>query len=828
MKKDNHKIGIKKHLLLLLVIFASSVSASPLINLTEQELQFLNAHPTVVLGSDSGWAPYVIDDKNGNISGYDAEVLALINQVSGANFVLQLGKWQEITNAQEKRQIDGLSTAVTSKQRALHSNFSNSYLSLEKIIFTRKDLPYPTNNSNDLEGKKFGIYKGNIVARTFAQTIKNAQIIKFDSTQALIEGVTTGKADFMLGNAAMFYLLNKSGNPFLKPAIFLRDKPLALVFVIRNDFPEAITIINKSLQFIGQKKLLQLKNKWFSPDVNKLILFNDTEMHYLKKKKQLTLCIDPNWMPFEQLKKSKHIGMSADYFDLFREQLPIPIKLVPTQHWQQTINFAKNRECDLISLAMPTKERNSYLDFSDILFETPVVLATKPNITFVNDLAVIQNKKIGIIENYAFNEIIRNKYPNIEVVNIKDAQQGLQQVVNGELFGYIDALPTIGYMFQTKFMGELKISGKFENSWKMSIATRNDEPLLLPIINKLIKQIPAQKHQQIFNRYVSINYERGFDYQLFGEIMLFLAIISLLFLYRYRTMTAYNRRIKHYLAVIDKNVLTSSTDVDGNITEVSSALCRLTGYKKEELIGKNHNIFRHPTTKSSLYQALWSAITQGQDWRGEILNLNKNGSSYWANTHITPIYYKNGKLRGYTAILQDISDKKRLEKLTITDALTQIPNRLFINKSFNNEFARSKRYHSHFSLILMDIDNFKQVNDNYGHKVGDDILINIAIILKQNIRQLDLLGRWGGEEFLIICPETDLQQAKVVAEKIRELIEHFEFTNIPQLTCSFGVALSRSDDNKEALFQRADNALYDAKNAGRNRVKLEKIKKNSL
>ena len=101
-------------------------------------------------------------------------------------------------------------------------------------------------------------------------------------------------------------------------------------------------------------------------------------------------------------------------------------------------------------------------------------------------------------------------------------------------------------------------------------------------------------------------------------------------------------------------------------------------------------------TKHTYINHMWTTITQGHVWQGELLNLNKNGSSYWASLKITPTYYRNGKLRGYSTIFNDISDKKRLEKLTITDTLTQIPNRLFINNSFDREFQRSLRYESHF------------------------------------------------------------------------------------------------------------------------------------
>lgn len=655
---------------LLLALFASQLHALGSISLTTQEQLFLNNNPTITLGSDSDWAPYVITNSKGTIIGYDADVLALINQVSGANFQLKLGKWKEIIEAQKKREIDGLSTAVATKNRAKHSLFSNRYLSLDKMVFTRKDLPFSINSISDLRGIKFGMYKGNAPAKAFAEKIENIKIIEFDSLNALIEAVTTGKVDVMLGNAAMFYLLNKMGNPFLKPTLFLHKDPLNLVFVIRDDFPEATSIINKSLALIGDEKLLQLKRKWFSsntPNNGSLnVQFSSDELTYLENKKQLKLCIDPDWMPLEKIQDGQHIGMSADYFNLFKKNIDIPITLISTTTWEQTLSFIKTKKCDLISLAMRTKERTSYLNFTSALIKTPVVLATKPQITFIDDLALIDNKKIGIIKSYAFNEIIREQYPNIEVVNVENAQQGLQQVVNGELFGYIDALATVGYMFQTKFIGELKISGKFDKNWKMSIATRKDEPLLLDIFNKLINHLPDKTHHDIFSQYVAIDYKKGFDYQLFWRVMFVVLCISLFSLYRYSALTKYNRRINRHLSIIDNHVLTTSSDTKGNITEASRALCKLTGYKKEELIGQNHNIFRHPRTENSLYKSLWSTITQGQVWQGEILNLNKNGSTYWVNAKITPTYYRNGSLRGYTAILQDISDKKRLEKLTIT------------------------------------------------------------------------------------------------------------------------------------------------------------------
>lgn len=285
-----------------------------------------------------------------------------------------------------------------------------------------------------------------------------------------------------------------------------------------------------------------------------------------------------------------------------------------------------------------------------------------------------------------------------------------------------------------------------------------------------------------------------------------------------------NQKMKKYLDVIDKYVITTSTDIDGVITDVSEAFCEISGYEKEELIGKKHDILRHPDTDNNLYEELWATINKGKIWQGEIKNLKKDGSFYWVYAVISPIFDKYGKVEGYNSVRQNITDKKRAEKLSITDSLTSIYNRIHLEESFKEELNRAKRYKTNFSVIMLDIDYFKEVNDTYGHDVGDDVLIDTVNILKQNIRATDILGRWGGEEFLIILPQTDILEAEQLAEKLRVAIYNHNFSKIGKKTCSFGVSEFKDDDDETSknIVKRADNALYEAKNLGRNRVVASK------
>ena len=510
-----------KKIFLIIIIFANILFASSQISLTNKEKLFIKTHPNIVLGTDKGWAPYVISHKDGSITGYDASVLKLINKVSGANFTLKLGKWGDIKQEANNRDIDGLSTAIVRKFFEKKFNFSKPYLILEKIIFTAKDNPGKFDTLDDLKGKKFGVYKSNSLDYDVAKSIPQVELIEFDSTKELIEGITTGKADAMLGNAAMFYLLNKMGNPFLKPSIFLQNKPLKLVFIIRNDFPEAISIINKSLDVIGEEKLLKLKSRWFE-NLNNLpsqtkskLSFTNKEKNYINSKKQITMCVDPNGMPFEKLENEKYIGMASEYIEIFQNTINIPFKVIQTETWHQSVEFAKDKKCDILPFAMETENRKKFLNFTTPYFKTPMVLATKPNASFIADLGTIRNKKIGIVKGYASNELLKKEFPNLELVEVKNIIVGLQQVADGELFGFIDTLAMIGYMFQTKFTGELKISGKVDDKWQLGIGVRNDDLILLSILNKAIQNLSTQQTQKILNNYIGIKYEKGFDYSLF-------------------------------------------------------------------------------------------------------------------------------------------------------------------------------------------------------------------------------------------------------------------------------------------------------------------------
>lgn len=219
----------------------------------------------------------------------------------------------------------------------------------------------------------------------------------------------------------------------------------------------------------------------------------------------------------------------------------------------------------------------------------------------------------------------------------------------------------------------------------------------------------------------------------------------------------------------------------------------------------------------------------------ELRLLTKHGVK-WMRVKVAPIYDENGKIYRIVGIGQDITDQKELhlklkkvlkktKKLAMFDYLTNVNNRRAFYKRTNEEINRLKRSQGTFSVILIDIDDFKKINDTFGHDAGDEVIKDIARTLKKGIRKYDILARIGGEEFIIVLPNTEIKDAKIRAEELRKTIEkrriHIKENDIKiGYTSSFGVATLKDTDNYnfDKVMKRADNALYISKNSGKNMV----------
>jgi diguanylate cyclase (GGDEF)-like protein/PAS domain S-box-containing protein len=302
-----------------------------------------------------------------------------------------------------------------------------------------------------------------------------------------------------------------------------------------------------------------------------------------------------------------------------------------------------------------------------------------------------------------------------------------------------------------------------------------------------------------------------------------LVIIGLMFLgIRSLQSTIKNRTqaLQRQLEVTDKYVISTEIDRDDQYISVSTAFCEALGYSQQELLSQNpeHMV---PEKLRPARREIVNQVLSGTSWQGEMQLLSKSGDVVWIQLYIDPLRNSAETIDGYTATAADITERKLVEKMSETDALTGVANRKKLDAVMSKEWARYIRYQHELSLIIFDLDNFKKINDEFGHLEGDKVLVAVADLVSESIRATDTFGRWGGEEFMVILPETSLHEAQLVAEKLREAVSQLNVLGSKSITASFGVAgVLEGITELETLIRLSDEGLYVAKENGRNRVEI--------
>lgn len=282
-------------------------------------------------------------------------------------------------------------------------------------------------------------------------------------------------------------------------------------------------------------------------------------------------------------------------------------------------------------------------------------------------------------------------------------------------------------------------------------------------------------------------------------------------------------------------------DIDFVYTFVSPNVKDMTGYMPEDIVGRKMPDFLVEESRNYIYRQ--ADIHMNERIRGDndliilydVQFICKDGVVKWFEVSAKPMY-EEGRFIGYIGTTRDITEKKnyesqlkkyihelktmnvKLEEMAKIDALTGAYNRRKFDEDLNSIIKKKKHENQSFSLIFFDIDRFKTINDRFGHKMGDHVLRCVSRLVIENIRITDGLFRWGGEEFIVILPDEDLESAKNVAEKIRNIIQLYDFGIGQKISISLGVGEYMPHEDFDQILQRVDNALLKAKTEGRNRV----------
>ena len=287
------------------------------------------------------------------------------------------------------------------------------------------------------------------------------------------------------------------------------------------------------------------------------VQWSPRELAYLQSRGPIRMCVAPDWMPIEGIdERGRHTGMAADFIRLMARRGGLNVELVPAKTWDESFALGQRRQCDIFSLLMDSPSRRSLLDFTTPYLEIPGVIATSVNVPFVAGLDQVKGERLGHMRGFAGMELLRARHPGLQLVPVDSYEEGLTKVQNGELFGFLGNMMSIGRVLQENKIYDVKIAGRIGHDNLMSVATRNDQPILREVFQKLVDSIQPAERQEITNRWIAVRFEQGFDYRRLWQIVGVFVLVGALTLFwatKLRRLNAELRAANQRLAEISRH-----------------------------------------------------------------------------------------------------------------------------------------------------------------------------------------------------------------------------------------------------------------------------------
>jgi len=572
-----------------------------------------------------------------------------------------------------------------------------------------------------------------------------------------------------------------------------------------------------------------------------------SERVWLSTHPTIRVGMDSAYAPYEWLdEKGQFVGMAVDYLRLVEQKLGVRFEIVKGKSWTEVLEMAKKGEIDVLTSIVQTPERLKYFTFSAPYRNTQTMIVDNGQGEFVGDLKRLASKKVAVEKGYFIQEVLATHYPTIERVLVNTTEEALRYVMQGKADAYVGDMSAIDFAMKENDLKGLRFSGQTEFASEHRFAFSKLSPQVASIMNKAMVSISEEESNAIFNRWLGMRIHQGVKVQTIMMYGSFIALLALIFGYMYYRL---EKEIKHrkamerYYRELTEDVLDViwRTDKELRITYMSPSDERLRGYKAEEVIGRHvFEMFTPEGVEILKAQMQKRAELDAQgivtDFaRFQIQHVCKDGRVIWGEILSKPERNEKGEITGYHGITREITEQKllqeQIESLAFYDALTKLPNRLLLTERLSQVLLNSKREHHYSAVMFLDLDNFKSLNDTYGHSVGDLLLCQVAKRLKQCVREVDTVARFGGDEFVVILNSLDkdkgasVRYARGVAEKISKSLSAFYTLTIQEnvvqhlCTASIGIVVFDAKENsQDNLLKYADTAMYKAKEAGKNTI----------
>ncbi|QCU89513.1 diguanylate cyclase [Thiomicrorhabdus sediminis] len=556
------------------------------------------------------------------------------------------------------------------------------------------------------------------------------------------------------------------------------------------------------------------------------VLFTKDELEFIAKNPVIKLANDIDWEPFEYIdEQGAYKGIAADFFALISQRTGLQIEYVTDKTWAQVVNMAKQGELDAYSCAVSTPGRREYMAFTEAYLKFPMVIASTMQLGFVNDYKVLMDRKVAVVKGYWSDEYLSIRYPGMELVRFDSLKDALIALSNGEVDVYSGNLASIVYAVKKYGLTNIHVVGQLEETFDLAIGVNHSKPELFSIMQKALASISNEQRQAIYNHWLGLRVVKEVDYSEMFKLVAPLVLIIVL-LMAFLALLIYHRGKKHeYLQTVYELSLASIiSPKDFRIKWLSQSYRELAG-----ITDKTDKVecFLYDFERIELNDLMQirQQLLKGETVCRELTARSLSGNSYTVEARFSALKDWRNRLQAILVTRHDITDKKKIQSLAITDELTGLFNRRHFNEMLQQQVEHCRAQGCNLCAAMLDIDYFKQVNDNYGHLTGDEVLAKIAKVIDVNFsRANDMVFRVGGEEFFILSTDCNIAHFEKYAAQLVNGIEALSIKNhtAPNkaVTVSMGIKCYHADDlaNAEEIYTSTDKLLYQAKQQGRNQA----------
>lgn len=519
------------------------------LNLTKEEKAWLDEHPVLSLGVDPEFAPYEFVDEQGRHTGAAADYMRLISQRLGVELRMASGlSWEEVMNHSRQRRMDVVAAVTKTPERSKFLKFTQPYLHYTIVIVTNENYPTVSGISS-FAGKSVALVKGYAYTELALQHQPDIKPLYVDTVLDGLNAVITGEAEAIASDlGSLAYQIQQQNLLGLKVNTLTELQTQGLRIGVRDDYPLLVSILDKALDSITPEEHQQIRQRWVGiempEEIAPTVTLTSEERQWLEQHPTIRTAIDPSWAPVEFVDEEGIFqGISADYLKWLEGLLGVKFEVAKELSWQEAMVAFKRGEVDIFTSIRRTSEREEFFEFTDTYTSFPIVIFTGPEVPFIGSMKELDGRRVGVVEGYAIHELLVANYPTIELITTLDTVEALKMLSRGELDAYVGNLLVTSYYLSRLGYTHIKVAGETPYQNNQSMGVRKDWPILASILNKAINAIPAAERNAIYSRWVSVRYERGFDYDLLWKVLAGVAVLFAIFIYWNRRLAGLNRQL---------------------------------------------------------------------------------------------------------------------------------------------------------------------------------------------------------------------------------------------------------------------------------------------